>query len=743
MIRSIEIAKNLYLAEFTPEQKAQDEVQKSVKVNHVYCCDISGSMYNSLPKMRQQLKNRIPDLVSESDTLTIIVFSGSNECTTLKECVSIKNAKDLKALNDAIDKFMTPQGCTSFYDPVVMTNELVSRMNKSDELWSFIFLSDGGNNDHPWADVIKALSDLQPKISSTAVIEYGYYADSQKLTEMAETLGGEKIFSEDFDSYEMNFERVLTGKTEPRIPLDITEFKGSMKYQQMFSIDEAGNSVKVFSTERTKEVLVPSRVETLYFLSKEQVGETILDPEDAESAMYAAIQICADRLRYDVTEHLLSALGDKKLITLYCNAFGKQKLAEFKESALDCVFSEDLRFVDGIDKNFKPNPNAYCVLDLIDDLMSEEENQICVCHPRFNYSRIGAKSVVKQILTEEQKQKLSKAATKLKADKVLEEVDANAVHMEYADTNAGFPISNLTWNEDRANLSVLLKIDVNLTMPKNDLDLTTVPSFIWRNYTIIKDGILNVTTLPVYLGELTVAKLKKKGIITDSTETLPNGIIILEFGNLPIVNKKRTESVVANDLATLQCSMLHHQFEKKYLGYLKKKYPIDVDYTSTDSGFTREQLEYLASKGITLDKGYSPQSELDKSGDFYMAMSLKVGIKGFSSIPKIEDVMKKSESGKSLTPSESLMFIMMSDINDKVNNIPESKKPEEIERMFDSVTKVTRTEMESIAKQKFGLIMSRKWFKDKSGFDDNQVIVKINGNDTPFTFEFKEVKQNL
>ena len=189
--------------------------------------------------------------------------------------------------------------------------------------------------------------------------------------------------------------------------------------------------------------------------------------------------------------------------------------------------------------------------------------------------------------------------------------------------------------------------------------------------------------------------------------------------------------------------MLHHQFEKKYLGYLKKKYPIDVDYTSTDSGFTREQLEYLASKGITLDKGYSPQSELDKSGDFYMAMSLEVGIKGFSSIPKIEDVMKKSESGKSLTPSESLMFIMMSDINDKVNNIPESKKPEEIERMFDSVTKVTRTEMESIAKQKFGLIMSRKWFKDKSGFDDNQVIVKINGNDTPFTFEFKEVKQNL
>lgn len=743
MIRSIEIAKNLYLAEFTPEQKAQDEVQKSVKVNHVYCCDISGSMYNSLPKMRQQLKNRIPDLVSESDTLTIIVFSGSNECTTLKECVSIKNAKDLKALNDAIDKFMTPQGCTSFYDPVVMTNELVSRMNKSDELWSFIFLSDGGNNDHPWADVIKALSDLQPKISSAAIIEYGYYADSQKLTEMAETLGGEKIFSEDFDSYEMDFERVLSGKTEPRIPLDLTEFKGSMKYQQMFSIDEAGNSVKVFSTERTKEVLVPSRVETLYFLSKEQIGETILDPEDVESAMYAAIQICADRLRYDVTEHLLSALGDKKLITLYCNAFGKQKLAEFKESALDCAFSKDLRFVDGIDKNFKPNPNAYCVLDLIDDLMSEEENRICVCHPRFNYSRIGAKSVVKQILTEEQKQKLSKAATKLKADKVLEEVDANAVHMEYADANAGFPISNLTWNEDRANLSVLLKIDVNLTMPKNDLGLTTIPSFIWRNYTIIKDGILNVTTLPVYLGELTIAKLKKKGIINDSTEILENGIVILDFGTLPIVNKKRTESVVANDLATLQCSMLHHQFEKKYLGYLKKKYPVDVDYTSTDSGFTREQLEYLASKGITLDKGYSPQSELDKSGDFYMAMSLKVGIKGFSSIPKIEDVMKKSESGKSLTPSESLMFIMMSDIDDKVNNIPESKKPEEIERMFDSVTKVTRTEMESIAKQKFGLIMSRKWFKDKSGFDDNQVIVKINGNDTPFTFEFKEVKQNL
>ena len=51
----------------------------------------------------------------------------------------------------------------------------------------------------------------------------------------------------------------------------------------------------------------------------------------------------------------------------------------------------------------------------------------------------------------------------------------------------GYPLNSFVWNEERANLGGLFQIDVKLTLPANKVGLKTVDSFIWRNYTIIKD----------------------------------------------------------------------------------------------------------------------------------------------------------------------------------------------------------------------------------------------------------------
>jgi hypothetical protein len=169
-------------------------------------------MYSTLPLIRNQLKNKLPDLVGDGNTITIIWFSGAKECGILKEFVNIKNAKDLQMMNEAIDKFLRPMGLTSFYEPVELATRLVTTSQslafmKNKSIFNFIFMSDGGNNDHPWTEVVEMVENLSGRVAGCTIIEYGNWADSEKLQQMAEILGGQKIYAEDFESYEFTFEK--------------------------------------------------------------------------------------------------------------------------------------------------------------------------------------------------------------------------------------------------------------------------------------------------------------------------------------------------------------------------------------------------------------------------------------------------------------------------------------------------------------------------------------------------------
>jgi hypothetical protein len=66
---SVQVSKRLKLARisemFTNDEISKVEIHQSC--NHVFCIDISGSMYESLPKMRTQLKSKLVDIVNENE----------------------------------------------------------------------------------------------------------------------------------------------------------------------------------------------------------------------------------------------------------------------------------------------------------------------------------------------------------------------------------------------------------------------------------------------------------------------------------------------------------------------------------------------------------------------------------------------------------------------------------------------------------------------------------------------------
>jgi len=736
--RSSKLQDKLYLNVHQIEKDAQvvNEVVYE-PLNHVFCCDVSGSMYGSLAKMRTQLKNRIPEIVKPGDTITIIAFSSPDICYVLKELVHANTPQEVSELQAAIDRYLVPGGWTDFVPPIVKTKNLI---NSHEGKWNWIFLSDGGHNDGPFADVIKVLTELQGSLSAATIIEYGYYADSANLSKMAELLSGTKVMAADFYHYVPAFEAAVEGTVSaPMIEIDVTGFENSLKYPQFVYVNEKTKSVHV-AVAKDGKVTVPEYIDKVLTISKKVVGSRTTAKAAVED-YYAMAYVLADLLHYDTVDAITATLGDKKLIDMYQNAYGKQALFEFQSQVLSSIFDETVR--GEIDESYVAPENKVCVLDLMTLLMTGD-NYIRVVSPDFCYKRIGAKSEAKIVLSDDAKDKLANANTLAKAEQALQEAKEDQVKMTMIDK--GYPISNFTWNEERANLSALMKIDVTLDLPKNNVGLTQIQSFVFRNYTIIKDGVLNVNQLPVILDQETIDKVADF-VVSDAVAVGDSHYeCILDLSSIPVINRKRVRSSKKSRMTKLALQLNDYKFQLKYLGYLKKELGI-VDEAGSGrlTGYTADQLDYLKSLGITPFKGYSPLKEVVKNGDYYMALTLNSNFKGFTSIPKIEDIDKKLKAGKKLTPAEDYLRLVMAFVDKKyLSSAKGEAYKDAIKSAFTSISIRKSKVLEELSQMKFAMILSRKWFSDCESFEDNtDTITSDFGPELTIEYRFVDKKQNL
>lgn len=154
---NIKFNENFYLTIKDVKEISQVNLTpKPLPTNFIFAIDVSGSMSGDLGYIRTQLKNKLPQLVKESDTVTIVWFSGRNDAGILMEEVEIKSLKKLQDINAAIDRFLKPVGMTAFHKPLVLAKEAIQRIKKNrlEGVFSLIFLTDGGNNDCSWSDVM-------------------------------------------------------------------------------------------------------------------------------------------------------------------------------------------------------------------------------------------------------------------------------------------------------------------------------------------------------------------------------------------------------------------------------------------------------------------------------------------------------------------------------------------------------------------------------------------------------------
>lgn len=669
-------------------------------VNHIIAIDISGSMYSDLPKLRTHLKNKLATLVNPSDTISLVWFSGKNEAGTLVEGMKIHGVKDLSNLHAAIDRYLVPTGLTGFKDPLNEIDRLVGSLARVNPgLVNMFFMTDGYDNQWTQAEVLELCIQLGEKLDSAAIIEYGWNCNRPLLTKMADALGGKVVFSEDFEAYTVAFEASLRGSTKK------SRLKLAKPATQGFVFGFDGTNLLSFIPSTTNEVLVPDGLNAIAYLTS-AAGVTYDKDKHNSPLVFAAVAAQASRMLTDNVFELLGAIGDVALVDKFVNCFTKQDYSSFNADTLGAAANESLRYTGGYSPNAVPKEDAYTVLEMLADLSSSPENLVYPYHPGFHYEKTSAATVAKD----------------------------ESLTFAVRDKAKGYPLDGLVWNEDRPNVSLRIKVSGKVDLPADrPAPLpASVDTFIYRAYTIVRDGIVHTRQLPVSLTEATFNKLQANGLLAGEKWEAAK-VYVLAYPTVPVINRLMVKGVTAKDTmkAVLELALLKGA-QKVYGDWLNKVAP------KTSKGFAAvygpEGTEYLKALGLTDYSGFNPPSVTVKSGDFYMATELTIAAKGLSSLPKVADVAAAVEAGKKLKLGEFVMANATRRVKDFMDS-PIYKSAADANALLGAwlageqanAVALTREKMNVLAKQKFAIVVGHTWFTDATGIEDNSRELDLPG----------------
>lgn len=507
---------------------------------------------------------------------------------------------------------------------------------------------------------------------------------------------------------------------------------------------------------------------------------------DPISAAYAAVSLFSVRMKPDIVLPLLKALGDASMIESYGTCFGKQKYSAFMEATKQAAFDEALRLTKGFNPNLVPRDDAFTVLDVLNLLQQDEASRVLLDHESFQYSRIGRGRVdTTDQLTDKERTKVDALTEEMKKTKDAKKIRAlseqisaisdkpGALKFERKIPQNGLPIDGLTFNESRPNVSFRVKIPGQIDLSgRNDPALkgSSIPSlfqcFVYRNYAVIKDGLVNVSQLPVIVSKATYQKLSAEGV-TDSLGRTPDTTsdtveMVLDLGKLPVINRQMIKELSAKAFFSKSYELTKAKAAQKvYKNYAENLLPEKKSQGYADK-YGEEAAAWLKSQGITDYNGFQPSHTTQaESTDVYVGKELKVSLKGLSSLPKVNEVkakiMKASAGGKVEwlpNPKLSAPGALMAEAIKGVENFLSSDiyqnaadQPAVLQAWLDWETRAAirkaRGLLFEVAQSTFCTVVGQVWFQEFSSIDENELTIKVDGNDVACKVEMKEVQISI
>jgi hypothetical protein len=705
------ITDGLYLVLQPVPRAAAPKPPEELPTHHVMVVDVSGSMSGDLPELRAQLKRKLRTLIKEHDALSVVWFSGRGEFGTLVECAQLPLLTDIKAVETAIDRWLRPIGLTGFKEPIGEVARLVEQNKEKYQAHSLVFMSDGAENVWPRAEVLDAVTRAAGGLSAATFVEYGYCADRALLATMAERAGGQHIFAEDLDRYEPIVESALLKRPTgtARVSVSLASGQGDPVEGLAWSLGDS--AVTTYGLRVDSSVLVPEDVGGFAYLSPVPVGEPAPEKHAPVAHLYAALSLFGVRARPKIVLPILRHLGDVSFVREFSGLFGKQRYSAFEQRARAAAHDASLRFTEGKDLSAVPRDDAYTVLDFLRLLETDKNCRVLIDHPRFDYRRISRKRV----------------------DAPAEGDGDATLRFIAKPMPEGCPVSSLTYNEERANISVLVRregvVDLTGRLPEHLKAVVPAlfPTHIFRNYAVVKDGVVHTSTLPVQLSEGALQELMRAsdegrvpaGVVEGTGDP---SLILVHLDKLPVLSLRMVEAASARVLCEAEWSLLKVQAAQKvYRGLLK-----ELDATKRSPSFEEkygiEAAEWLKSAGFTDYSGFNPPKVQAESTDHYVARELSVSLKGYVSLPSLNELRKQREKGKLNGPAR-LMLPAFEEA--RVASDPKAAQPRTIQQFeawlkdrADSLDAVRRTLIADKAQAVFVVVVGGAWFSDLPAGED-------------------------
>jgi len=620
--------------------------------------DVSGSMWSELPKLREQMKRHLRDKTQPEDTVTMIAFSGNNECFRVFEREPLATLADIGRIHKAIDRWLSPIGMTNFVEPFSEAQKIIAeQLGESGRAISVMFNSDGCETcGNPLSRVLELIDSISGYIGSFVVVEWGSWADHKALEAMAARAGGQLVHSRDVGAFEPHLVAFLGKRVMGlrKMPISIPDAIDGF----VFAVHDG--TLLQFEVLADNIVRVPEHIPAIHYVSPSPFGaassHTLQQIAEAHAehratsgvdlaGAYAALAFYASRNSADVVEDLIGALGDVRFAERWGSTFGIENLLAFVGDATEAALGAG-RFLKGYKANCLPPDDAPTIPSVFALLADDPMTRILVDDARFVYRRIGRPRIPK----------------------------VNRVASFQPDAMPdGYEIDDLVTAADRANLSFRIKrqgaVDLEAVLEHlpQDLDpalcvklarssLRRIRSFDYRTYTVLKDGRLNLPTLPVRTSRATWEKLVAMGAtdpaadakimhLRPGQETDGGMECLLQLEGMPSVNRAMRKKLSPYSLFSNRLRHIKAQARGKVFGHFREVFFKKSEQRGRGLAETYgdDVAGWLVGQGVT-DGGFKPEMvDAAPSGDVYLAKVVKVEIKGLAGgkLPKVEELLER------------------------------------------------------------------------------------------------------
>lgn len=708
--------------------------------------DCSGSMYRVMRDMRDLVKTKLPELLKKGDLVSILWFSSKGEWGTLVEAHPISDVTALPKLNAMIDKWLQAMNLTGFVEPLNAIAGLTKKYATPGMVSRLIFMTDGQDNQWRTNEILAAMANAGNSVDDVVLVEFGYYCNHTLLTQMASAVGGSLLFAEGFAEYDGHFSRTLKTRkgSSKRISLPVDDAAFPMGW----SVD--AGTINLY-TAQDHQFLVPEGT-TLYYFT-----DTATNSD--ETGLYSGLYVAAQTVNTDAVWAMLGKLGDVALINQYATCFSRQDYARFEDAVMLALTDPAQRYTQGKNLNALPAEDAYTVFDLLDLLAGDLGNKFHPYNAGFTYERTSRATVdAASIITDDERNELIAQITAATKPEDLAAIGAALEAMRNGkkslkfvpnEADPGCSIMALTFNEDRPNCSIQIRIDG--TVDLSDAGIfpksvpTIFPTFIFRNYMMVKDGIKHssMKALPFSLTEVTFNELVKLGLLTGTWEA--NQVYLID-ADLPVINRRMVHAVKAADVFTQAVQLVQARATQKVFNSLFKA-KFERESVGWNYIYGEETVAFLKELGLTEYSGYSPKVVQAEAKDVYTAKTLQIAVAKCSSLPALDKVQEKLSKGAKLTLTEAMMApaIQRYDAFVASNVYQQSANQDALERAWleaekKAITKTVRTLTRAQAQTRLTMIVGHVWFGEFSSLDEGTLVVNVDGTDYTVTATLKDLE---